>query len=141
MVKKKILIILFIGLILVHCKKESNDVDYIEITNVSPISGLVDNQLTNFTIKGQYNLSSHSTGILMIGFNNGNDVKACFMISAQEKIINKGKGFFEFNVSALVKDWKTEGDFIVYINISPNPHESSWKPYISKTYTIISKSN
>lgn len=141
MVKKNILIILFLGLILVNCKKESNDVDNIEITNVSPIRGLVDNQLTNFTIKGQYDFSSHSTGILMIGFNNGNDINSCLMIRAQEKIINKGKGFFEFNVSVVVKDWKTQGDFIVYINISPNPHESTWKPYISKTYTIIPKSN
>lgn len=110
--------------------------DFIEITNVTPSSGLVDGQSTNFTVDVEYHLASNDTGILMIGFNNGNEQDMHSLISDASQIINKGTGDYTFHVTATAKDWGIQGDFKVFVNISEYPHPETWTPLAFDTYIL-----
>jgi hypothetical protein len=116
--------------------------EYIEITIVSPTSNLIDGELTNFSIDGNYILSSHDSGIIMIGFNNGSLINSYIMLSNKNIIIENGEGQFHFDVTAKVKNWGSEGAFSVLVTISPNPLPTgSYTPYAVDIFEIIPKTN
>ncbi len=110
--------------------------DFINITSVAPDSGLIDGVNTNFTVVVEYNLISHDTGLLMIGFNNGDEVGSYSMISNASHIVNKGSGKYTFNVNALTKNWGIQGNFSVYVNISEYPYPSTWTPLDIDIYAL-----
>ena len=68
----------------------------------------------------------------MIGFNTV-EINKFRMISDASFIVDKGSGTHTFNVTATAKDWLSEGDFKVYVNLSENPHPASWTPLSSDT--------
>ena len=112
----------------------------IKILSVTPTSGLTDGQQVNFTVTVSYNLYSKKTGTLMIGFNNGQTVNAAVMLTDADKIISSGIGQHAFNVLATVKNWGTQGDFYVYVNLSEDPiPNSSWTPFANDYHTLIPK--
>lgn len=110
--------------------------DFINIISVIPDSGLIDGVDTDFTVVVEYNLVSRETGLLMIGFNNGDEIGIYYMISNASHIVSKGSGKYTFNVNALTKNWGTQGDFLVYANISEYPHPSTWTPLDTDTYAL-----
>jgi hypothetical protein len=115
--------------------------DKIKILTVTPTTGLNDGQSTNFSVKVSYNLYTQKTGTLMIGFNNGTNVGSSVMVVPANKVINSGSGESTFDVSATVKNWGTQGDFFVYVNLSENPLpvNSTWTPFASDHLTLIPK--
>lgn len=122
-------------------KKDPAPVDTVEkikITSVTPTTGLMDGQPTNFTVTVSYNLYKTKTGTLMIGFNNGSNVSSFLMLSNGNKVVNQGSGQYSFQVSAVVKNWGTAGSFQVYTNLSPDPlPPSGWSPYASNSFVLI----
>lgn len=110
--------------------------DFINIISVTPDSGLIDGVYTDFTVVVEYNLVSHDTGVLMIGFNNGDEIGTASMISNASHIVNKGSGKYTFNVNALTKNWGTQGDFLVYVNISEYPHPVPWMALDFDNYVL-----
>ncbi|RXG63195.1 hypothetical protein ES695_18405 [Candidatus Atribacteria bacterium 1244-E10-H5-B2] len=108
----------------------------ISIINITPSSRLQDDVLTDFQVEVEYNLVGFDKAKLMIGFNNGDIIKKFFMISNVSFIVNEGSGKYTFNVNALTKNWETQGDFLVYVNISEYPHPSTWKPLDSDRYAL-----
>ena len=112
------------------CEKENDSEDLgddIQIISVSPSSGLVDGEDYDFTVTVEYNLASVDSGLLMVGFNT-QEVGRFIMISDASAIVDKGSGTHTFNVTVSAKDWLSEGDFKVYVNLSEYPHPSQWAP-------------
>ena len=116
--------------------EELDEEDFIHIISVTPDSGLIDGVDTNFTVVVEYNLISRDTGLLMIGFNNGDEIGIYHMISNASHIVNKDSGKHTFNVNTLTKNWGTQGNFTVYVNISEYPHPNPWTPLDTDTYAL-----
>jgi hypothetical protein len=102
--------------------------DFINIISVNSDSRLVDGVDTDFTVVVEYNLFTYNQGILLIGFNNGESINSFRIVNNADFLVNKGPGTHEFNVTVIPKDWGSQGDFLVYVNISEYPHPSTWKP-------------
>jgi len=110
--------------------------DFINIISVNSDSGLVDGVDTDFTVVVEYNLFTYNQGILLIGFNNGESINSFRIINNADFLVNKGSGTREFNVTVIPKDWGSQGDFLVFVNISEYPHPSTWTPLDSDTYAL-----
>ena len=110
--------------------------DFINIVSVTPDSGLVDGVDTDFTIVVEYNLYSYTQGVLKIGFNNGESINSFRIVTNADFLVNKGSGEHEFNVTVIPKDWGSQGDFKVYVNISEYPHPSTWTPLDGDTCVL-----
>lgn len=100
----------------------------IHIVSVTPSSGLTDNTLTTFTVSVSYTLKSAAQGELSIGFNNGSDIDTYYMKSSADYTVSEGSGTHQFIVQAITKDWGTQGDFEVEVDISKYPHGTTWSP-------------
>ena len=107
----------------------------ITILSVTPDIDLTDDTFTNFLVEVQYTLLNSSQGELDIGFNNGDSINSYYM-SSIDQIVTEGNSTYTFNVSVTTKDWLTDGDFKVYVNIVEYPHESSYSPLDSDTYIL-----
>ena len=79
--------------------------DTITIESISPNSGLTDSALTEFTVLVSYTLTSTDSGELDIGFNNGDDINTFYHVSGATHLVEGVSGEWEFNVSAMTKDW------------------------------------
>jgi len=110
--------------------------DFINIISVTPDSGLVDGVDTDFTVIVEYNLYSYTQGVLKIGFNNQESINSFRMVSNADFLVNKGFGTHEFNVTVIPKDWGSQGNFKVYVNISEYPHPSTWTPLDGDTRVL-----
>ena len=110
--------------------------DFINIISVNSDSGLIDGVDTNFKVVVEYNLFTYNQGILLIGFNNGESINSFGMVNNADFLVNKGPGTHEFNVIVIPKDWGSQADFLVYVNISEYPHPSTWTPLDSDTYAL-----
>ncbi|MFO7886371.1 MAG: PKD domain-containing protein [Desulfobacteraceae bacterium] len=49
----------------------------------------------------------------------------------QTKAVSQGTGTLVFNVETIPKDWGSQGQFSVYVNLSEYPHPQSWTPLAS----------
>ena len=142
-----LLIVYLCFMVLVGCDKNNpipvpvDTVDKITILSVTPNNGLTDGQPTDFSVMVSYNLYKRQTGTLMIGFNNSPSTGAFVMLPDADKIVNKGSGQHTFNVTATIKDWGTQADFMVYVNLSedPIPVNSAWIPFSSDRLILIKK--
>jgi len=110
--------------------------DFINIISVTPDSGLVDGVDTDFRVVVEYNLYSYTQGVLKIGFNNQESINSFRMVSNADFLVNKGFGTHEFNVTVIPKDWGSQGNFKVYVNISEYPHPSTWTPLDGDTCSL-----
>ena len=110
--------------------------DFINIISVTPNSGLIDGVDTNFKVIVEYNLFTCNKGILLIGFNSGESINSFGIVNNADFLVNKGSETHEFNVTVIPKDWGSQGDFKVYVNISEYPLPSTWTPLDSDTYTL-----
>jgi len=99
-------------------------------------TGLVDGVDTNFTVVIEYNLYSYTQGEVQVGFNNGESINSFRIVNNAEFLVNKGSGTHEFNVTVKPKDWGSQGDFSVYVNISEYPHPSTWTPLDGDTRVL-----
>ena len=104
--------------------------DFINIISVTPDSGLVDGEDTDFTVMVKYNLASSNEGELSISFNNllnneGNPGNH-WNITSANYYINKGSGNHVFNVTIKPKDWGDEGDFSVWVCMDEVPEIDNW---------------
>jgi hypothetical protein len=109
--------------------------DSISIKSVTPNSGLVADDETDFVVVVEYQLASADSGELDVGFNNVL-IDKFHIISAAEALVAKGSGEHEFNVSVVTKNWEPDGDFKVYVNLSEHPHEVSWIPLATDTRVL-----
>ncbi len=129
--KQLFLIFGFLSLIMSQaCEKDMDideEIDTIEIISVSPSSILVDGVEYNFIVEIEYELVTVNSGMVMIGFNTV-EVGKFYMLSEATEIVSKGSGVHTFDVTTIAKDWMSEGDFQVYVNLSENPHPSTWAP-------------
>jgi len=71
----------------------------------------------------------------MIGFNT-EDIDEYIMLSGATVIVDKGSGIHTFDITTIAKDWMSDGDFKVYVNLSENPHPPTWSPLASDTMTL-----
>ena len=101
--------------------------DYIGIVSVSPDSNLMPRYTYDFTVRVEYTLATQDQGELNIGFN-VNSPDSYSLIPTASQIVNRGSGTYTFNVSSYVVDWGLDGNFGVYTNLSPYPHDSPWTP-------------
>jgi len=120
------------------CEKDPDidkEIDRIEIISVSPSMLLEDGIEYNFTVKIEYDLVTINSGMLMIGFNT-EDIDEYIMLSGATVIVDKGSGVHTFDITTIAKDWMSDGDFKVYVNLSENPHPPTWSPLASDTMTL-----
>ena len=133
------IIIGFLSLVLFQgCEKDTDvdkEIDRIEIISVSPSMLLEDGIEYNFTVKIEYDLVTINSGMLMIGFNT-EDIDEYIMLSGATVIVDKGSGVHTFDITTIAKDWMSDGDFKVYVNLSENPHPPTWSPLASDTMTL-----
>ena len=134
-----LIIAVCLGLVIFHsCKKDTDidkEKDRIEIISVSPSMDLEDGVAYNFIVETEYDIVTINSGILMIGFNT-EVIDSYKMLNVANVIFDKGSGVHTFNVTAIAKDWKSTGDFKVYVNLSENPHPPSWAPLASDTMVL-----
>ena len=137
--KQFFIIIGFLSLImLLGCEKDTDidkEIDIIEIISISPSMLLVDGVEYNFIVNIEYDLVTVNSGMLMIGFNT-EEVGKFHMLSEATEIISKGSGVHTFDITTIAKDWMSEGDFEVYVNLSENPHPSTWAPLATDVMTL-----
>lgn len=137
--KQFFIIIGFLSLImLLGCEKDTDidkEIDRIEIISISPSTLLVDGVEYNFIVKIEYDLVTVNSGVLMIGFNT-EKINSYQMLSAASVIVDKGSGVHTFDVTTIAKDWMSEDDFEVYVNLSENPHPSTWTPLATDVMTL-----
>ena len=137
--KQFFIIIGFLSLImLLGCEKDTDidkEIDIIEIISISPSMLLVDGVEYNFIVNIEYDLVTVNSGMLMIGFNTEN-YDEYVMLSEATEIVSKGSGVHTFDITTIAKDWMSEGDFEVYVNLSENPHPSSWAPLATDVMTL-----
>ena len=105
----------------------SEEDDSISITSVTPNSGLTAGIVTDFVVIVEYELVSADSAEVMVGFNT-DEVDRFRMISDATALVVESSGEHQFNVTTVPKDWGALGDFMVYVNLSEHPHESSWTP-------------
>lgn len=110
--------------------------DFINMISVTPSSGLIDGVDTEFKVVVKYNLYSYTQGVLKIGFNNGESINSFRIVNNADFLVNKGFETHEFNVTVKPKDWGSQGDFSVYVNISEYPHPSTWTPLDGDTRVL-----
>jgi hypothetical protein len=110
--------------------------DSINISSVSPNSGLVDGFSYDFTVVVEYELATVEQGEIGVGFNNGSTVSGYVLIRTADQIVDKGSDQYTFNVTAEAKDWGASEDFCVYVHISEYPHTSPWAPLDSDRMTL-----
>ena len=96
---------------------------------------LVDGVEYNFIVNIEYDLVTVNSGMLMIGFNT-EEVGKFHMLSEATEIVSKGSGVHTFDITTIAKDWMSEGDFEVYVNLSENPHPSTWAPLATDVMTL-----
>ena len=123
---------------LLGCEKDTDidkEIDIIEIISISPSMLLVDGVEYNFIVNIEYDLVTVNSGMLMIGFNT-EEVGKFYMLSEATEIVSKGSGVHTFDITTIAKDWMSEGDFEVYVNLSENPHPSSWAPLATDVMTL-----
>lgn len=137
--KQFFIIIGFLSLImLLGCEKDTDidkEIDIIEIISISPSMLLVDGVEYNFIVNIEYDLVTVNSGMLMIGFNT-EEVGKFYMLSEATEIVSKGSGVHTFDITTIAKDWMSEGDFEVYVNLSENPHPSTWAPLATDVMTL-----
>ena len=137
--KQFFIIIGFLSLImLLGCEKDTDidkEIDRIEIISISPSMLLVDGVEYNFIVNIEYDLVTVNSGMLMIGFNT-EEIGLFTMLSEATEIVSKGSGVHTFDITTIAKDWMSEGDFEVYVNLSENPHPSSWAPLATDVITL-----
>ena len=137
--KQFFIIIGFLSLImLLGCEKDTDidkEIDIIEIISISPSMLLVDGVEYNFIVNIEYDLVTVNSGMLMIGFNT-EEIGSFYMLSEATEIVSKGSGVHTFDVTTIAKDWMSEGDFEVYVNLSENPHPPTWTPLASDMMTL-----
>ena len=137
--KQFFIIIGFLSLImLLGCEKDTDidkEIDIIEIISISPSMLLVDGVEYNFIVNIEYDLVTVNSGMLMIGFNT-EEIGLFHMFSEATEIVSKGSGVHTFDITTIAKDWMSEGDFEVYVNLSENPHPSSWAPLATDVMTL-----
>ena len=137
--KQFIIIISFLSfLIFQGCEKDTDkeeNIDSIEIISVSPSKELEDGVEYNFNVEIEYDLITVNSGILMIGFNT-EDIDSYLMLSDASVVVDKGAGNHTFLVTVKAKDWMGDGDFIVYVNLSENPHPPTWSPLNSDEMSL-----
>ena len=109
--------------------------DYIVITWVKPSTDLADGVIYDFAVEVEYELASHPQAELMIGFNT-NAIGTYAMISSAGEIVYKGRRRSTLNATVAAKDWGTDGDFKVYVNLSPYPRGDSWVPITNDTFEL-----
>ena len=109
--------------------------DYVVITSVEPATDLVDGVLYEFAVDVEYELASQPQAELMIGFNT-NAIGTYAMVPSSSEIVSKGRRRTTLNASVYAKDWGTDGDFKVYVNLSPYPHGDSWVPITNDSFEL-----
>jgi hypothetical protein len=129
------LIITLAGLLIFSgCKTEDttgpeDSGDTLIIKSVIPDSGLAPGILTAFVVIVEYELVSVENGEINIGFNTA-EAGRYTLISEAKTLVAKGSGEHQFNVNVVTWDWGAAGDFGVYVNLSENPHGSTWTPLV-----------
>jgi len=108
--------------------------DIISINSISPTSSVA-NQVTSFAIEVSYSLTSKDSGLLMVGFNT-DQIDSFTMIPSQEFTVPKGSGTHTFNVTTTPVNWGSAGSFKAYVNLSENPHPSTWTALANNSITI-----
>ncbi len=137
--KQFFIIIGFLSLImLLGCEQDTDvdkEIDIIDIVSVSPSMLLMDGGEYNFIVNIEYDLVTVNSGMLMIGFNTV-EVGKFYMLSEATEIVSKGSGVHTFDITTIAKDWMSEGDFQVYVNLSENPHPETWTPLATDVMTL-----
>lgn len=111
--------------------------DNLKIGFVSPIEDLRHENSYTFTIAVVYNLVTTEEGILNIGYNNATKPNSHRLITEVSKVINKGKGYHIFNITAKVYDLHKIGKaFYIATNLSEYPHAQAWRPLASDRFIL-----
>jgi len=114
------------------------DRDRIKIVQVNYEGELQDGKEMLFNIVVKYFLASRDRGTVMIGFNNGKAVKMTSMMDKEVKSVDKGEGEITFHITTTVKDWGSEGDFILHVNLSESPlPQGKFQPMSGDSYILI----
>ena len=142
-IMKNLIYIILSFILLNGCEQDKNitnenNLDKIDILSVNPHSRLANDSVYNFEVFVNYNLASVDSGIIMIGFNNDSLLINSFNMDSISIIkIGSGTGTITFNdVFAKAKNWGTEGDFKIHVNLSENPHPDTWTPLTSDNETL-----
>ncbi len=117
--------------------------DTIEITSVSPAS-VVEGISTEFTVSFDYRLTSKDAGIVYLGFNTS-DPDGFILTDNTFEITQAELGSGSLTATEIPVFYDSPDSFKAYINLSENPHPTSWTPlqsvFASITVTKSTNSN
>lgn len=131
--KIKTIVVLFFSLlfsaslVLSQEKARAKTKDNIKILEVSATAPVKDGVSNQFTVQIEYTLESEDEGMVSVGFNS--DDPGSYKMSGQKKVI-RGTTVLTMKANVVPKEWKEQGDFFIYVNLSPiSPNPSGYRPF------------
>jgi hypothetical protein len=107
--------------------------DSIQVTSVSPPAA-VPGAPTDFTVDFTYRLASVDNGIIYLGFNTSDPHS--YIMSPSTLTVTRGSGSGSLTASASPVEYPPPDSFVAYVNLSENPHPSTWTPLSNDTAPI-----
>lgn len=107
----------------------ANGTDSVQIVSLTADSALVSGRSTKFTVIYKYHLESLSSTDITLGFNNGTSVTNIPVCATL--FVQKGDGIDTIQVTQVVKNWGSAGNFMAYLMME-NPNGGSILAWASK---------
>ncbi|WP_028974094.1 hypothetical protein [Spirochaeta cellobiosiphila] len=118
----------------INLKKLSESAS-IDIISVKPDTNLVDGLETQFTIELEYQFEDLEEALILVGFNS-QKILEYKMDPSQRIIVSKGSGRRIIKTTAIPRDWKEKGDFVLDVNLSPLSSKSDKGTFAFDTYPL-----
>jgi len=131
------LALLLLLLLFSSCADDMLDpVNAVEILGVTPDKGIAEGDLVNFTVEVFYNLASHPTATLLIGFSTEKPNSMSLDLNTLVKI-SDSRGFHRFDFGRTVEKRGTE-PFSIFAILAEYPYSNeNFRPLSIDKYTII----
>ena len=114
--------------------KHRETADTVRIISVFAEFPVKDGVQNEFTVQVEYFLDSADEALIAVGFNS--DDPGRYRMTGSKKVA-RGTNVITLKGRVVPKDWKEQGDFMVYVNLSPYPvPKSRWRP-IATTQKVI----
>jgi hypothetical protein len=107
----------------------------LSIVSVNPDSAIIDSSNVEFDVKISYSLTSSDSGAISCHIINADT----FRMASEHFIANVPKGSGEYSFKYLTQAIQMGNNMVLYVDICPLPHGSSWGVYASSTKSISFK--
>jgi hypothetical protein len=109
--------------------------DYIEITSVEPDT-VTEGEEVSFVINFDFRLASESAGLIYAGYNDDSLNPHSYTVQPKLFLTEPMTGSESITISATPVLHELPESYNVYLNISPNDHDTPWTPLVSDKWQI-----